>query len=552
MDPKKQRVQIIQAVNGQDSAVVWRNDGRELSLHSRFDPGEEARFLIAAIPVREKVLYVIFGAGLGYHIKELLIRIPQSCRIVVVEAAGKALGSSILAYYRAKNERWVEDRRLTFTTFYDPATVCFTLTDIFTRNRLHSLEVFTHIPSAITEETFYRQAAKIVPRDFAVHLRSRLGEGDKMLEYHLTNYWANLQPSWQAPSIAGFAGRWAGKPAIVVAAGPSLSSQLEALRQMQGRALIICVGTAAKILLANEICPDFVITVDPYAENEAHFAGWNTAKSALIYYQQVWRGIPANYQGPRFWFTMEDEPLIPLMPALRINHFNCGGTVAFAALQFAHYVKADPIIFSGLDFAFRGGRTHAVGAVHSQDFSEDILPEGFFLVPGTNGDMVVTNYTYYAYLLYLQEYIQKYPDIRYINTAMAGAKIMGMETLPLEEVVKSSSACEIATSEIIRNVWQTFQPPARKAALALLDRWHTELSRFLQSAATAADEAKVVDRFRKLEIYQLNRVGYDAFLNRAYVKDKFFGEGTNISKKLIAHGEYVLPVILKCKEALIR
>lgn len=105
----------------------------------------------------------------------------------------------------------------------------------------------------------------------------------------------------------------------------------------------------------------FVIIVDPNETSMAQFTGWDTEKTTLLYYQKAWRGIPTPYQGLKFWFTMLNDLPIPAHECTCKFPFSGGGTVAFSALQFARYIKADPIILVGQDFAFLDGATHAAG-----------------------------------------------------------------------------------------------------------------------------------------------------------------------------------------------
>ena len=116
-------------------------------------------------------------------------------------------------------------------------------------------------------------------------------------------------------------------------------------------------------MMNHKVAPHFVVSVDPFEANLSHFENWNNNKIPFIYYHRIWRGVLPAYHGHKFWFAMDDEPSIPLTGIERTSEFWRGGTVSFTALQFAHYLKADPIVFVGLDFAFLDGRQHADGLV---------------------------------------------------------------------------------------------------------------------------------------------------------------------------------------------
>ena len=60
-----------------------------------------------------------------------------------------------------------------------------------------------------------------------------------------------------------FHNKFVGKAAIIVCPGPSLSKNVELLKKIKGKALIICVLHALKDLQKRGISPDFVVHVDP-------------------------------------------------------------------------------------------------------------------------------------------------------------------------------------------------------------------------------------------------------------------------------------------------
>jgi hypothetical protein len=543
MPTEKPTVHLKQAANGQITAVVKRPDGREYLLHSGVNPAVEADFLLEETPLLAATLYVVLGAGFGYHIRQLLTKLSRDCLVIVVESVALPLGNSMAAYQADRGETWVKDKRLIFGAFHDPTTICFSLAHQFIQHNLRNVEVITHIPSTLSDPGFYQKAAQHITQDFSGVLRNRILQCDRMLDNHLLNYWDNLATTWNGPSVAPLAGLCKNMPAIIISAGPSLDSQLEMLAQLQGKALLICVGTAANILRQHHIIPDFIITVDPYAPNATHFASLEPSPAALVYYQHVCRSIAAAYVGPKFWFTLKNEPAIPLDHSLRNSPFIGGGTVAFSALQLAYFVQADPLIFVGQDFSFLAGKTHADGAVGNLAFSETALPENFFPITSTSGKIVITNNEYYTYLLFMQEFIQQHPTTRHINTSPTGADIAGTQWLSLAEVVETICTRSVNFQERIRQSWLSFQPSSSRERLALLNVWEAELSHFLKHFASLDQPAKVLGKFSRLAVFRLNESIYREIFNGHTAKEIYFGEPSSILPQLKAHAAQLLDLI---------
>ena len=114
---------------GIPTAVFRGAGGGEFYLHSRFDPLEEARFLVKDVPLRERTLYVVLGFGLGYHVKALLQRIPQSSHVIVMEPDSARLSSSLLKIEGSQAGAWMHNSRLHFLSHHDTGVAPFSLAD---------------------------------------------------------------------------------------------------------------------------------------------------------------------------------------------------------------------------------------------------------------------------------------------------------------------------------------------------------------------------------------------------------------------------------------
>lgn len=500
---------------GAPTAIFRRADGREFYLHSRYDPLEEARFLVEDAPRQERTLYVVLGFGLGYHIKALLQRIPQSSHIIVMEPDSARLSSSLLKVKGSPTGAWMHNSRLHFFSHHDPRVAPLSLTDRLANLRLLSLKLVTHIPSTLTDESFYRALISEIPQRFPTCFQSLLNSLDKMLENSLRNFWANLPHSWNATPVNSLHGKWSGRPLIIVSAGPSLTGALPMLCAAEGAALLLATGTATRILMARQIQPDLVISLDPYEANAKHFKGWDTSSVPLIYHHRIYRGVLALHSGPRFFFLMSDEPPIPLSRSAGKSDFRYGGSVAFSALQLAHHLDANPIIFVGQDFAFADGHTHADGCVVDQTFNTKSLPADYFLVPGVDGNPVVTSRIMHSYLLYMQDYLldsaRLKPHVKHINTSRTGAKIRGMDYLPLEKVLESHGAPvqPPPPRELIASALAKHQPIPQGARIGSLDRWIAELDRLLEQAGRITDFDGLFAKFKSGSLYAQAAQSYD-------------------------------------------
>jgi hypothetical protein len=299
---------------------------------------------------------------------------------------------------------------------------------------------------------------------------------------------------------------------ILVSAGPSLNDALAVLPRVAGKALVLATGTAARILVNHGVRVDAVVSIDPNRWNRAHFEGWDCSSVPLVYYHRVDCEILRLHAGRKFWFQMRGEPPLPGAMHTEPPPFRRGGTVAYSALQLAHFLDADPIVFVGQDFAFAGGHTHAAGALYDRPYDEGAERPDHFKVPGVDGTLVATNRTYYDYLLlmqdYLLEYVRVHPRTAHINVSRTGARIRGMVPGTLEEVFESRSPHAAPPSRIFEAASHEFEPPRPEACRAAVTRFGDEL-RSLLADRDAATFEQLFARFTGTSLHAQAPRSYD-------------------------------------------
>ncbi len=192
----------------------------------------------------------------------------------------------------------------------------------------------------------------------------------------------NLPSIARWPTVDDVGDRFAGKPMVIVAPGPSLAKTIDQLRELQGKVVICCFSHSLKPVIAAGITPDVIVSADPQ-DVRYHFATCDTSQSFLVNAATV---HPALYELPaRGMFTMAangpiDDWLYDILgestPALV-----GGGSVATSAFTLARRWKCDPIVFIGLDLSFPGGKYY-VATSSDGDARADIAPDGTMKVAG--------------------------------------------------------------------------------------------------------------------------------------------------------------------------
>lgn len=226
------------------------------------------------------------------------------------------------------------------------------------------------------------------------------------------------------------------KPAVLVAAGPSLDQSLNELKKVADNCLIIAADSALAPLLQVGITPDFVTSIDfqeANFEKLAPFMGCEWPFS-LVTQMKITPLIPKRFPARYlFWAFNEDLPQDWIKQTLGVkNLLESGFSVAHLSLGLAIHLGADPIVFIGQDLSYTAqDADHAAGTVfvgHGFPADREILH-----AKAISGGMVATDRQFLALQKDFEDIIAAYPRT-YLNATAAGVDISGTQTISFAEV----------------------------------------------------------------------------------------------------------------------
>jgi len=154
--------------------------------------------------------------------------------------------------------------------------------------------------------------------------------------------------------------------AAIVAAGPSLDIQLQSLKDLKTRkVLIISSDTALPVLVSNGIIPDIVVSIDCQHISYYHFKGLNTCLKGIPLILDI--ASPPMLSGFSSFSPIFFSSGHPLARYVSNNwqplpHLDTsGGNVTYACLSLAEYLGVRQITLFGADFSYINSQTYAKG-----------------------------------------------------------------------------------------------------------------------------------------------------------------------------------------------
>jgi len=326
-------------------------------LHSRYDPEAEGGKIAEEAVATGASLVVLLGLGLGYTARAAL---AAGSPIAAVESDPAWLA----ALFRIVDlSDVVSDAR--FSLILCPGGLG--LLDYLEEAAPKSIVVVENgatmaaFPDAA--KAFREQVSRYRKKDeINAATLKRFGR------LWVRNLSKNVREAASRPGLASLAGRFAGLPALVLAAGPSLDELEPVLKALAERMVIVCVDTALRSALRLGIEPDFVVVVDPQYWNARHLDRCASPGSVLIAEAAVWPSV-LRFRARRTALCSSIYPLgryVEDRMGPPKGELGAGGSVSTTAWDFARSLGCAPVYMAGLDLSFPGGRTHARASLFEQ------------------------------------------------------------------------------------------------------------------------------------------------------------------------------------------
>lgn len=441
-------------------AVVRENHA--FYLNSRYDALENARVWGEQFQdTKLNAVMLIFGLGDGRHIRELIKNAAAASHFIVYEPCMEILYhtmheidvSDILSnsrLYLSVRDINEEDLLLLLRASIDITNMKYTqVAPLPNYNRIEGEDCnrILQIAYAIVESTAMSRNTEIA-----------------LAEEITRNLLANIPYYIKESSVGKIKEKLSEKnldavPAVIVSAGPSLKKNILELKKAKGRAFLIAVDTAVKVLLENEIVPDLFVTLDSH-------------KPAVIFADKRIKDIPMavcessnitlfqNHRAKKFYFSNGNKFISYLFELYKqeAKVLNTGGSVANNAFSLAIYLGFQTVILVGQDLAFTGDETFAGRPFGSwmPTVSEYEKNMGITWVEDIHGNMIKTIENMKSYLHWFEHEIELRPSVKVIDATEGGAKIHGAEILSLKESLERECADEIDFEMLLKSVPDTF------------------------------------------------------------------------------------------------
>ncbi|TVQ32253.1 MAG: DUF115 domain-containing protein [Phycisphaeraceae bacterium] len=345
--------------NGALSAMM---DGKALA--SRRRPLEEAKRLAETVDLRKAGAVVVMGFGLGHHVAALAKRMKREGIIIVYEPDLRLLRA---AMERIDHGSWLRESNVVFLTDAEDTASMSALLNGAEGVLAMGVHILEHPPS--------RSRLGDSARRFGVNfsglvtsVRTTVVTTMVQTEVTMRNLFMNADHYCLRAGVADLAGACAGRPAIVVSAGPSLERNIHLLKTpgVRERVVIIAVQTTLKTLLAMGVKPHFVTALDYHEISRRFYEGLTESDVEGVTLVAEPKANPAILDAFPGAIRCAGDGLLDraLGEELAGEHGDLtpGATVAHLAYYLARHLGCDPVALIGQDLGFTDGQYYSAGA----------------------------------------------------------------------------------------------------------------------------------------------------------------------------------------------
>ncbi len=272
---------------------------------------------------------------------------------------------------------------------------------------------------------------------------------------HGHKIFANLLPNFRRFPEAFYVNKWegdfAGVPAIICGAGPSLGRSIDALKRLEHRALIIAGGSSLAALSRYGVQPHLGMALDPNPDEYLRLRPSQTFETPLLYGNRLLPDVFRTCNGPFGYIRsdtggpcetyfeqqlgLEGEAIGPDLGREAFSVTTLGVALAYA-------LGCNPIILVGVDLAYTGMHRYAEGVVDAnrvtvgQMKKESRVTEQLLRRKDRQGKTVYTLVKWVMESATIGAYAKHHPERLFINATEGGIGFPGIDYRPLEKVVE--------------------------------------------------------------------------------------------------------------------
>lgn len=428
----------IEVSKSGDKNIIKRHNGIKYHVYSKINPIETAEVVCSNAFSEDSDIIFIFGLGLGYELKKMLQKDDKKTYIIIEpdEEVFKVMLENVdvdfmfnskadIAFYLGKDFKQI---------------MCVFETVI---SNLKSLKI-KFVISPVYKVLYYGLYSNIIEglrlkfNRYIININS-INKHDKVW---YKNFIRNLTHIKETVPVRALEGEFKDIPAVICAAGPSMSYDIEALKKIKGNVLIASVGTGITVLESNGIKADIAGAMDGDMSEAILFRDLDINKDVSLFYSfQVNEYVLENTGEHKFLMNQVnmDSYIYSNLKWKSYEQFS-GSSIANVMAENLARLGFNPIIFLGQDLCYSRNKSYAEGASYYSEIDENEFKNSgkYIKVKNKNGEDVYTKPEFITMRDVMERVIALNKNTEFLNGSKDGLKLNGAKDIDFNEYYKKN------------------------------------------------------------------------------------------------------------------
>lgn len=420
--------------DGKKAVLCYKKEGKETYPYGHKNSQKLLDRWFQTLELNPQLLYTITGFGLGHHIRTFLKNVDHNYMVFVGEKDTQLLlevFSTIDCSDILSDERFFLGTGELDDKFFSPMQEAAVL-------GVKNISPTAYSPLMSLDEGYYDKYQAEAIRQY-LFLRPLFMASLDQATILQDNTLENMKVLLDAPDITDCRGLCSDLPVVLVGAGPSLDESIEFLQAVQDKAIIICSNSPYRKLINNGIQPHFVVAADPKEYTAKVFEGLDIDNVFLAAPITAPPKAIQMFKGRTFCWTGISAIAVAIRKRLGLPPGSIiveQGTVSACILDIARQWGCRKLIMVGQDMAMtESGKYYTEDSLYADEGNMMDDTKGCHRLPGNTIKDVPVESRLFVYLKTFEQFIEKYPQIDYRNTARLGVKIKGAPYMDFKEAL---------------------------------------------------------------------------------------------------------------------
>jgi hypothetical protein len=443
-----------------------------------------------------------YGLGLGYELLYYDIYYKEekfTSNIFVIE---KEIGIFVKALIATDLSDIISDSKIEFIIGKESVDLFMAFSTMLKREGIvydtQTINIIPNETSIKLEGKYYLTDAFDEFKKATTRTILQVGDSPYDAMLGMTNTFANVLNIRKTPGVNCLNGKFEGKPAIVVSSGPSLMKEIELLKTLKDRALILTAESTLKILMDNGITPHIMCTLERPERLEHTLEHFDRPEIKDVYMacaSVIPKSMMERYKGPKLIAYRSYDYCNWI--ELNRGMLTIRASSSSMAFELAAAFGCTDIILVGQDLCFdrETNKSHAPGHFHGDEQNQN---SEHIEVPANDGGISLTQHWWNTFRMDFEEDLFNMPYINCINTAEKGAVIKGAKYMSLKEAALKYLTKEFDSLKIIADAVKEFIPEGEEEYKAKMVGKYKEAIEYCTEMITlCADTVKLIDGYHK-------------------------------------------------------